>query len=73
VMLASGGEHLSDLRAVRDQEPLFGAVASDATAWRTIEARSRDPGLRARFAPPAERARGRLGGRRGARGAGPTP
>lgn len=45
VMLASGGEHLSDLRAVRDQEPLFGAVASDATAWRTIEAIARDPEL----------------------------
>ena len=45
VMLASGGEHLSDLRAVRDQEPLFGAVASDATAWRTVEAIARDPEL----------------------------
>ena len=45
VMLASGGEHLSDLRAVRDQEPLFGAVAPDATAWRTIEAIARDPEL----------------------------
>lgn len=45
VMLASGGEHLADLRAVRDQEPLFGAVASDATAWRTVEAIARDPEL----------------------------
>jgi hypothetical protein len=27
VMLADGGECLSDLRAVRDQEPLFGPVA----------------------------------------------
>jgi hypothetical protein len=45
VMLASGGSHLTDLRAVRDQEPLFGAVASDATAWRTIEAIARDPEL----------------------------
>jgi Transposase DDE domain group 1 len=45
VMLASGGSHLSDLRAVRDQEPLFGAVASDATAWRTVEAIARDPEL----------------------------
>lgn len=45
VMLASGGEHLSDLRAVRDQEPLFGAVASDATAWRTVEAIAHDPEL----------------------------
>ena len=38
VMLASGGEHLCDLAAVRDQEPLFGAVASDATAWRAVAA-----------------------------------
>jgi hypothetical protein len=45
VMLASGGSHLSDLRAVRDQEPLFGAVASDATAWRTMEAIAGDPEL----------------------------
>lgn len=43
VMLASGGSHLADLRAVRDQEPLFGAVASDATAWRTVEAIAHDP------------------------------
>ncbi len=45
VMLAQGGEHLSDLRAIRDQEPLFGVVASDATAWRTVEAIARDPEL----------------------------
>jgi len=45
LMLASGGSHLADLRAVRDQEPLFGAVASDATAWRTVEAIARDPEL----------------------------
>lgn len=45
VMLASGGSHLSDLRAVRDQGPLFGAVASDATAWRTVEAIAGDPAL----------------------------
>lgn len=47
VMLASGGEHLCDLAAVREEEPLFGAVASDATAWRTIAAIAGDPGLRA--------------------------
>lgn len=45
VMLASGGSHLSDLRAVRDQESLFGAVASDATARRAVEAIGEDPGL----------------------------
>jgi hypothetical protein len=45
VMLASGGEHLCDLAAVREQEPLFGPVASDATAWRTVAAIGRDPEL----------------------------
>jgi predicted lysophospholipase L1 biosynthesis ABC-type transport system permease subunit len=37
VMLADGGDCLSDLRAVRDQEPLFGPVASDSTAFRLID------------------------------------
>src|SRR5947209_6378220 len=37
VMLADGGDCLSDLRAVRDQEPLFGAVASDTTAFRLVD------------------------------------
>jgi hypothetical protein len=45
VMLASGGEHLCDLAAVRDQEPLFDPVASDATAWRAIAAIAGDPEL----------------------------
>ena len=36
-MLADGGDCLSDLRAVREQEPLFGPVASDATAFRVID------------------------------------
>jgi hypothetical protein len=38
VMLADGGDTLCDLGALRDQEVLFGAVASDATAWRLIAA-----------------------------------
>ncbi|MEX0849898.1 MAG: IS1380 family transposase [Gaiellaceae bacterium] len=38
LMLADGGDCLSDLRALRDQETLFGDVASDATAWRTLAA-----------------------------------
>jgi Transposase DDE domain group 1 len=45
VMLADGGDCLSDLRAVRDQRPLFGAVASDATAFRVIDAIATDPEL----------------------------
>lgn len=34
--LADGGDCLADLRSLRDQEALFGPVASDATAWRTL-------------------------------------
>jgi hypothetical protein len=37
VMLCDGGECVSDLGAVRDQPALFGAVASDATAFRVID------------------------------------
>ena len=45
VMLADGGDCLSDLRAVRDQAPLFGAVASDSTAFRVIDKIAATPGL----------------------------
>ena len=38
LMLADGGDCLADLRALRDQETLFGEVASDATAWRALAA-----------------------------------
>jgi Transposase DDE domain group 1 len=38
VMLADGGEAISDLAVLRDQPNLFGEVASLATAWRTLEA-----------------------------------
>src|SRR3954470_7677783 len=44
-MLADGGDCLSDLRAVRDQQPLFGAVASNATAFRVIDEIAGDPAL----------------------------
>jgi Transposase DDE domain group 1 len=37
VMLADGGECVSDLGAVRDQQALFGEVASDSTAFRVID------------------------------------
>lgn len=37
VMLADGGDCLADLGALRDQEVLFGAVASGATAYRCVE------------------------------------
>ena len=45
VMLADGGDCLADLRAVRDQQPLFGQVASDATAFRVIDRIAGDPVL----------------------------
>jgi len=37
VLLADGGDCLCDLGALRDQEVLFGPVASDATAYRCLE------------------------------------
>ena len=37
VMLADGGECVSDLGVVRDQEALFGPVASDSTAFRAVD------------------------------------
>jgi hypothetical protein len=43
VMLADGGDCLSDLGAVRDQAVLFGDVASHATAFRVIDQIARDP------------------------------
>src|SRR3954447_1124151 len=43
VMLADGGDCLSDRRAVREQQALFGPVASDATAFRVIDAIASDP------------------------------
>jgi len=45
VMLADGGECVSDLGAVRDQEALFGPVASDSTAFRVIDRVATEPGL----------------------------
>src|SRR4051794_41356958 len=45
VMRADGGDCLADLRAVRDQQSLFGEVASDATAFRVIDAIAADPAL----------------------------
>jgi hypothetical protein len=45
VMLADGGDCLADLRAVRDQAPLFGRVASDSTAFRVIDKIASAPGM----------------------------
>ena len=46
VMIASGGECISDLAVLRHQPRLFGRVASTATAWRVLE-RVDDIGLAA--------------------------
>ena len=54
VMLADGGECVSDLGAVRDQQALFGPVASDSTAFRVIDRIASEPGLL-----EAQRTRGR--------------
>jgi hypothetical protein len=37
VLLADGGDCLSDLAVLRDQPELFGEVASTATAWRVVD------------------------------------
>lgn len=38
VMIADGGEALSDLSVLQNQPDLFGEVASTATAWRALDA-----------------------------------
>ena len=64
VMLADGGDCLADLGGLRDQQPLFGVVASDSTAYRVIERIACEPvlldGLRSARVRHA-RARGGLG------------
>ena len=43
VMLADGGNCLSDLAVLRDQPELFRPVASTPTAWRVLERLAQDP------------------------------
>jgi len=45
VMLADGGECVADLGGQRDQDALFGPVASDFTAFRVIDRVASTPGL----------------------------
>jgi len=45
VMLADGGECVADLGGQRDQDALFGPVASDSTAFRVIDRVASTPGL----------------------------
>ena len=68
VMVADGGECVSDLGGLRDQQALFGAVASDSTAFRVIEKIAAEPALLGCAAPRARRrARALLGAARRSR------
>jgi len=66
VMLADGGECVADLGAVRDQEPLFGTVASDSTAFRMVDRIASTPGLLDAVRVAHARARERFWEQRGA-------
>jgi hypothetical protein len=50
VMIADGGEAIADLPVLRDQAELFGAVASDPTAWRVLSGVDGDALVRLRAA-----------------------
>ena len=57
VMLVDGGECVADLAAQRDQDSLFGPVASGSTAFRMIDRVASTPGLL--YAVRSARARAR--------------
>jgi hypothetical protein len=59
VLLADGGDCLSDLAVLRDQPALFGPVASTPTAWRVVERAANDPDGLARLRAARAHARGR--------------
>jgi DDE family transposase len=59
VMLADGGDCLSDLAVLRDQPALFGQVASTPTAWRVLERTACDPDGLARLRAARAHARAR--------------
>jgi Transposase DDE domain group 1 len=65
VMLADGGECVSDLGAVRDQQALFGPVASDSTAFRVVDRIASEPGLVEALRAAHARARDRFWGLHG--------
>jgi hypothetical protein len=60
VMLADGGDCLADLGALSDQAALFGAVCSDATAFRVIDRIASDPDGLERLRSAHARARARV-------------
>lgn len=57
VMLADGGNTISDVAMLRDQPDLFGDVASHPTVWRTLEAVDNDALERIKTARAHARAR----------------
>jgi Transposase DDE domain group 1 len=57
VMLADGGEAISDLAVLRDQPEMFGAVASTASAWRVLDGVDETALARVRDARAAARER----------------
>jgi hypothetical protein len=59
VLLADGGDCLSDLAVLRGQPELFGPVASTPTAWRVLERTACDPDGLARLRAARAHARGR--------------
>jgi hypothetical protein len=59
VVLADGGDCLSDLAVLRDQPKLFGPVASTPTTWRVIERAGQDPDGLARLRAARAHARAR--------------
>jgi hypothetical protein len=59
VMLADGGDCLSDLAALRDQPELLGPVASTPTAWRVLERVAKDAEGLARLRAARAHARAR--------------
>lgn len=59
VMLADGGDCLSDLATLREQPELFGSVASTPTAWRVVERTAKDPDGLARLRLARAHARNR--------------
>ena len=59
VMLADGGDCLSDLAALGDQPELFGPVAWTPTAWRVLERVATDPDGLARLRAARAHARAR--------------
>jgi hypothetical protein len=68
VMLAGGGECVSDLGTLREQEALFGSVASDSTAFRVIDRIACEPGSLDALRAAHARARERFWERHGAPG-----